>query len=207
MKLRHLLLFLLGVLAPVISVAEYWVSVASFKNRDSAESALVSAQAQSEQPFSVYGARTDKGFFFRVIAGPYLSRGEAKAAQRAMASKGLSGGWIWGTGANGTDPKPSNVEGALDSRGTQNRVDYGVVDFSVSEDDWANEFDFDEPLDFGPQDPLLPEDSKPSQEPLPQIQQTVPEGYQLNKLRREARAPPMLQHMHLIAALSQLTLS
>ena len=203
MKPQNFFLFLLGVFAPVIAVAEYWISVASFKNRDSAESALVSAQAQSEQPFSVYGARTDKGYFFRVIAGPYLSRGEAKAAQRAMTSKGLSGGWIWGAGATGTDPKPSNVEGSLDLRGTQNRGDPGEVDYSVSEDDWANEFDFDEPLDFGPQDPLLPEGSTPSQEPLPQIQQTVPEGYQLNKLRREARAPPTLQHMHLVVALSQ----
>ena len=202
MKLRHLFLFLLGVSAPVISVAEYWVSVASFKNRDSAESALVSAQAQSEQPFSVFGARTDKGYFFRVIAGPYLSRSEAKTAQRVMASEGLSGGWIWGVGATGTDPKPSNVEGGRDLRGTQNRGDSGEVDFSVSEDDWSNEFDFDESLDFGPQDPLLPK-AKSSQELLPQIQQTVPEGYQLNKLRREARAPPNLQHMYLAVALSQ----
>ena len=31
----------------------------------------------------------------------------------------------------------------------------------------------------------------------------MPEGYQLNKLRREARAPPKLQHMYLVVALSQ----
>ena len=80
MKIQNVFLFLLGVLAPVVAVAEYWISVASFKSRDSAESALVDAQALSKQPFSVYGVRTDKGYFFRVIAGPYLTQGEAKAA-------------------------------------------------------------------------------------------------------------------------------
>ena len=166
---RHLFLFLLGVSAPVISVAG--IGFLSLASKIAFESALVSAQAQSEQPFSVFGARTDKGYFFRVIAGPYLSRSEAKTAQRVMASEGLSGGWIWGVGATGTDPKPSNVEGGRDLRGTQNRGDSGEVDFSVSEDDWSNEFDFDESLDFGPQDPLL---LKAASQPKPsQIQQTV----------------------------------
>ena len=56
MKFQSFLLLLFGVFAPVIAAAEYWISVASFKNRDSAESALVNAQVKSEQAFAVYGA-------------------------------------------------------------------------------------------------------------------------------------------------------
>lgn len=99
MKFQSLLLFLFGVFAPVIAAAEYWISVASFKNRDSAELALVNAQVKSEQAFAVYGARTDKGFFFRVMAGPYLTISEAKRAQQTLASNGLNAGWIWSDGS------------------------------------------------------------------------------------------------------------
>ena len=88
MKFQSLLLILFGVFAPVIAAAEYWISVASFKNRDSAELALVNAQVKSEQAFAVYGARTDKGFFFRVMAGPYLTISEAKRAQQTLSSNG-----------------------------------------------------------------------------------------------------------------------
>lgn len=203
MKIQNVFLFLLGVFAPVVAVAEYWISVASFKSRDSAESALVDAQALSKQPFSVYGVRTDKGYFFRVIAGPYLTQGEAKAAQQTLTSRGLNGGWIWGSGATETMPKASNAPGAFDLRGTRAFDDSMSVDADAYDDDWQDEFGFDEALDFGPQDPLLPEGSKPSQDPLPEIQETAPEGYQLNKLRREARAPPSVQHMYLAVALSQ----
>ena len=90
MKFQSFLLFLFGVFAPVIAAAEYWISVASFKNRDSAESALVNAQVKSEQAFAVYGARTDKGYFFRVMAGPYPTIREAKRAQQTLSSNGLN---------------------------------------------------------------------------------------------------------------------
>ena len=167
MKLQNVFLFLLGVFAPVIAVAEYWISVASFKNRDSAESALVDAQALSKQPFSVYGVRTDKGYFFRVIAGPYLTQGEAKAVQQTMSSRGLNGGWIWGGGAPETTPKSSNSQGAFDSRETRAFEDSTSVDADAYDDDWQDGFDFDEALDFGPQDPLPPESSQPNQDALP----------------------------------------
>ena len=91
MKFQSFLLFLFGVFAPVIAAAEYWISVASFKNRDSAESALVNAQVKSEQAFAVYGARTDMGYFFRVMAGPYPTFREAKRAQQTLSSNGLNG--------------------------------------------------------------------------------------------------------------------
>ena len=104
MKFQSFLLFLFGVFAPVIAAAEYWISVASFKNRDSAESALVNAQVKSEQAFAVYGARTDMGYFFRVMAGPYPTFREAKRAQQTLSSNGLNAGWIWSDGPQSSSP-------------------------------------------------------------------------------------------------------
>ncbi|MBL6814947.1 MAG: SPOR domain-containing protein, partial [Pseudomonadales bacterium] len=110
MKLQNVFLFLLGVFAPAIAVAEYWISVASFKNRDSAESALVNAQKRSDQSFSIYAVHTDQGYFFRVIAGPYLTQDEAKVAQGAMSSSGLNAGWMWGPGALKASPRSLDAE-------------------------------------------------------------------------------------------------
>ena len=210
MKFQSFLLLLFGVFAPVIAAAEYWISVASFKNRDSAESALVNAQVKSEQAFAVYGARTDKGYFFRVMAGPYPTIREAKRAQQSLSSNGLNAGWIWGDGPQSSSPGVSNLNEA--SSLSEAQLPGGLSGFETSSsdsewdrdwnDEWDDEFDFDENLDFGTEDTLTPENSAPIQKALPQIQETAPEGYQLNKLRREARAPP-LEHLNLAVSLNQ----
>ena len=56
MKLSRLIFFLLSAFAPVVAMAEYWVSIASFKNRDGAEAALVNAQRQFDESLKVQGA-------------------------------------------------------------------------------------------------------------------------------------------------------
>ena len=210
MKFQSCLLFLFGVSAPAFAAAEYWISVASFKNRDSAESALVNAQVKSELAFTVYGARTDKGFFFRVMAGPYLTLREAKRAQQTLSSSGLSAGWIWSDGSQSLSLDVTNLNETSSLVEAQSPGGSSGFETSSSNtewdrdwsDEWDDEFDFDENLDFGTEGTLTPENSAPSQKALPQIQETAPEGYQLNKLRREARAPP-LEHLNLVVSLNQ----
>jgi cell division septation protein DedD len=85
MKSSRLLFLLVSIFLPLLAKADYWISVASFKNRDSAETALVNAQSLSAQQFGVLGSATDKGYFFRVVAGPYSSSSAAKDAQVELA--------------------------------------------------------------------------------------------------------------------------
>ena len=146
MKFQSFLVFLLGVFAPVIAAAEYWISVASFKNRDSAESALIKTQARSEQAFAIYGARTDKGYFFRVMAGPYLTQREAKRAQKTLSAHGLNAGWIWSDGPQALKQRASNLDEASSSRESLLSGDLSGYEASSSgktewERDWYDEWD------------------------------------------------------------------
>ena len=210
MKFQSFLVFLLGVFAPVIAAAEYWISVASFKNRDSAESALIKTQARSEQAFAIYGARTDKGYFFRVMAGPYLTQREAKRAQKTLSANGLNAGWIWSDGPQALKQRASNLDEASSSRESLLSGDLSGYEASSSGsewdrdwyDEWDDELEFDENIDLGTEDTLAPENNAPIQKSIPQIPETAPEGYQLNKLRREARAPPF-EHLNLAVSLNQ----
>ena len=95
MKLSRLIFFLLSAFAPVVAMAEYWVSIASFKNRDGAEAALVNAQRQFDESLKVQGAATEKGYFFRIVAGPYATQSQADDAQDLLGLAGLNRGWVW----------------------------------------------------------------------------------------------------------------
>ena len=86
MKFSGLILFLLSAFAPVVAMAEYWVSIASFKNRDSAESALVNAQKQIEESLKVLGASTEKGYFLGLLQGPMVLK--TKRGVRSLC-------WAW----------------------------------------------------------------------------------------------------------------
>ena len=191
MKFSGLILSLLSAFAPVVAMAEYWVSIASFKNRDSAESALVNAQKQIEESLKVLGAPTDKGYFFRVVAGPYETQNQAKGAQSLLGMAGLNQGWIWqAQGARET---------ARAAQGVNDIPEFESLEFDA---DWGTDLNYQQDLDFGPEDSQLPEAVEPAQKSLPEIPDTAPKGYQLNKLQREARAPP-LEPINFVFSLSQ----
>ena len=197
MKSPRLLFLLVSIFLPLLAKADYWISVASFKNRDSAETALVNAQSLSAQQFGVLGSATDKGYFFRVVAGPYSSSSAAKDAQAELALAGVNQGWILTTGA-GDETKWNGS--SLDGAGLGNGA--SSLPSADSLDDWDAGLDFIDDLDLDPNDPLVPAGQTPAQEPLPEIQETAPTGYKLNKLRRDARAPPLLP-LNLVFTLSQ----
>ena len=104
---------------------------------------------------------------------------------------GLNRGWVWrGKGV-----------GAV-ARGTQDFN--GSTDFERLEldRDWETGPVYEDDFDFTPEDSFLPEAIEPAQDPLPEIPETAPKGYQLNKLHREARAPP-LEPLNFLFSLSQ----
>lgn len=188
MKLQALLLGLLGAFAPSVAFPEYWISIGSFKNRDSAETALIDAQRQSVQTFGVLGSPTDEGYFFRVVAGPYSSQNQANSARIKLAEDGLKQGWILQSEASISVQAGGGNRDADDSADASELSGLDSLGF---DDDWDSEYGFDEELDLGPEDFLVPESVTPEQKSLPEVPDTAPDGYQLNKLRREARAPPL----------------
>ena len=191
MKLSRLIFFLLSAFAPVVAMAEYWVSIASFKNRDGAEAALVNAQRQFDESLKVQGAGTEKGYFFRIVAGPYATQSQAEDAQDLLGLAGLNRGWVWQDQGAGVAAEGSR---AFD----------GPIDFERLEldRDWREDPILEEGFDFSPEDSLLPQNIEPARDPLPEVPDTAPKGYQLNKLQREARAPP-LEPLNFLFSLSQ----
>ena len=188
MKFSGLILLLLSAFAPIVAMAEYWVSIASFKNRDGAEAALVNAQRKIEESLKVLGAATEKGYFFRIVAGPFETQNQAKDAQDLLGLVGLNQGWVWrGKGV-----------GAV-ARGTQDFN--GSTDFERLEldRDWETGPVYEDDFDFTPEDSFLPEAIEPAQDPLPEIPKPHLRGISSSK---EARAPP-LEPLNFLFSLSQ----
>lgn len=84
--------------------AKYWISIASFKNRDSADLTRVNAQQLTNEQFFVLGKSTSKGYFFRVTTGPFSTHLLAAAAQQEFVAAGLNASWIWWS-TNGANVK------------------------------------------------------------------------------------------------------
>ena len=76
-------------------MADHWISVGSFKNRDMAEKGLLQAQAKTSEPLSVVASSSNAGINYRVSAGPYATRADAKRVLPLLSGAGLSGAWIW----------------------------------------------------------------------------------------------------------------
>jgi hypothetical protein len=197
MKFHSFLLFAFTVFAPVVVFAEYWVSIASFKNRDGAEAAMIAASRQSAEDFAVHGASTSKGYFFRVAAGPYQTQQQAQEARSLLAVAGLNAGWVWQSSANSgvISSDPTRAEFSVEEE-----IDTGLYDALPS---WESDFESDAGQDDdGSEEGLETRLIDPQYEPLPNTPDTAPPGYQLNKLRRDARAPP-LRPTNFLFALSQ----
>ena len=82
---------------PVNSYAQtqYWVSVGSYENPESAERGLRNAEGKLAAAFAVVGVETGKGFYYRVASGPYASRASAQDQVGNAHALGFDGAWIW----------------------------------------------------------------------------------------------------------------
>lgn len=198
MKFQSFFLLACTAFAPLLAFAEFWVSIASFKNRDSAEVAMIAANRQSAEDFKVHGTSTAKGYFFRVAAGPYQTQQQAKEARSLLDATGLSAGWIWQSSA------------ASPGISADNGIRYSGVgegaSFESSETlpNWEEGYQSDTNIDYDydSDDGIEAELIDPRYNSVPDSPETAPAGYQLNKLRRDARAPP-LRSSDLLFALSQ----
>lgn len=195
MKFHSFFLFACALFAPVVAFAEFWVSIASFKNRDGAEAAMIAANRQSVEDFKIHGASTAQGYFFRVAAGPYPTQRQAQDARSLLESTGIVAGWIWQSSTaspgqaldNETRYLGMGEEAGLESSETLPgwEENYG------SDAEFEYDYDSDEGLETELVDPRY--------KTVPDSPDTAPAGYQLNKLRRDARAPPLRPSSFLFA--------
>ena len=160
--------------------AEYWVAVGSYRDLDAAESARSQASDLLPETFSVTQAILDSGLWYRVLAGPYLTREIADHMLDEAGRNGFENAWILS-------------------------LDPGTVSRSFSSDfDYTQEFDAlspDLPVDpsayqFEPAQQRVPSSEptdipgfnapvRPDKGVQHKLIDKAPEGYELHKLNRD----------------------
>lgn len=184
------LVALLCVLNAQVTHAEqqYWVTVGSFRSADTAEMVRKQASTQLAESFSVIGAQTENGYFYRVAAGPYplqMARNSAAAAK----SGDYAAAWIWaedaGTSTANMDLGDDNSGDYSSEYSSEYSTEYGT--------DYRSALDLDLP-DYGADagspfdyDASIPAEAEliEKREATPQMVEEAPPGYKLNKLNRE----------------------
>jgi hypothetical protein len=83
--------------SPVQAADEYWVTVGSYRSIESAEAARSKAGAQLPESFSLAEVQLDSGLWYRVIAGPYLTREIAFHIRDEAFRSGFGSAWVLAT--------------------------------------------------------------------------------------------------------------
>ena len=86
------------------ALADHWIAVGSFKDRDTAEKGLLQARAKTPEMLSVVASESASGINYRVSAGPYATVAEARQVLPSLREAGLSGAWIWQLERFANDP-------------------------------------------------------------------------------------------------------
>ncbi|MYE82839.1 MAG: SPOR domain-containing protein [Gammaproteobacteria bacterium] len=94
--MRFLLATLALMLAPmtVAQQGDVWVSLASFRSADSAESARAAASQRLPDTVGVVQAETPAGVLYRVVAGPFGTRNAALARLPDIQASGFVDAWL-----------------------------------------------------------------------------------------------------------------
>ena len=87
-------LFLL-VAGNVFAESAYWVSVVSSKDLGVAERLQHEAEAKLPHPFSLQPTDTSKGFYYRVVTGPFVTQAEAQGLVDEANQQGYKGAWLF----------------------------------------------------------------------------------------------------------------
>ncbi|MCZ6889695.1 MAG: SPOR domain-containing protein [Gammaproteobacteria bacterium] len=160
-------------LCSIANAADYWVSVGSFVDSASAERVRDEANRAGSIRFGVTGTETGKGYYYRVVAGPYATYDEATRESSIAAASGFENAWIF------TQPF-----GAFS--GSSFQSDYVLPDYnfdslpSLQDDYQLPDYDLGLPSVVPSREPgsIV----KPTEEPV----MVAPPGYQLNRLKRDA---------------------
>lgn len=165
------LLFLVVYAQPAL--ADHWIAVGSFNNRDTAEKGLLQTRAKTSEALTVVASPSASGINYRVSAGPYATLGEAKRALPRLQGAGLSGAWIWKLERFASDA--SEVRQAP----TQTRLSSAFAEI-----DDLDFVDLDQVALMREARALESRGSGSAQSDVQDAPQQAPPGYQLNRLRR-----------------------
>ncbi len=171
--LTALLLFLSS--ASLAAESQFWISVGSFKTELKAAKTAQAYEEKYPEKFSVVGSDTNRGFFYRVALGPYASKEMARESQNRIRGLGFSAVWIFLE-----DP-------ATLSSNSVPRNDFSD-DLYKELENYKNKYDLDLDLSMPLEGPSTDRTTNESPEKLDAVPTEPPEGYQLNKLRRDAQA-------------------
>jgi len=175
------LLLLLAVDAS--AATEYWVSVASTKDLEDAERLQLKAGQALPEAFNLQPANTAKGFFYRVVTGPFLSIDSAKRVIADAVKAGFDQAWVVAVDTDSMESMP------LTSPESYPEMTTPEPDMRTSYPDMRTSYP-DMPEDSLESDDLdksypPPEEPPPAQQRPPhKLVETAPPGYQLNKLTR-----------------------
>ena len=171
----------------------YWATVGSYKSAESAEQAMRKAQDNLAEQFSVVSAATDKGYFYRVVSGPYLTHTLADDKVRMARGSGYTTAWVWVDGANSTVttaisnfPDYSSSGSAYDTSST---YDSTISTYDASTYDSSLTDSYSDDLYSSDEFTVEPREIEES-EPVPELVDEAPANFNLNKMIRDARISP-----------------
>ena len=78
----------------VQAAGEYWVAVGSYRGIETAEAARTDAAMRLSESFAIAETTLDSGFWYRVIAGPYLSIEIAEHVREEAVRSGFETAWV-----------------------------------------------------------------------------------------------------------------
>ena len=178
----------LGLLALLFAGAsqaavEYWIAVASYRDLDDAESARSRASEMLPESFSVSQVELDSGLWFRVLAGPYLTRDIADHILSEATRNGFDRAWMLSaeaavvSGADYTLSDPSLAhEYRVEDYGADlpplEPIDTDSERYSVPASEPANIPGFNAPV-------------RPDRSEEHKLIDEAPDGYQLHELSRD----------------------
>ncbi|MDC0237822.1 DUF5916 domain-containing protein [Gammaproteobacteria bacterium] len=155
------------------SLADLWVNISSFSSNARAEKARVDATDALKTDLLVKGAETKRGYFFRVVAGPYRTRDDAAGLLERARALGFKGLWV----IEDSMPASSFNEAPAGVNAQSSVVTERVPTVSVRRLPTAREVAVPASTEEGA-----------NKKVAPGRQEKPPSNYKLHKLRRDARA-------------------
>lgn len=175
-----------GVAGRAWAESEFWVAVGSFQALESAERARDSAAQQLAGSFVITPADTPSGYFFRVLAGPYLSRGTAQEVLERAQQEGFADAWLLAQQAGTSTYSSSTSYPSSTSSGDLDATLDATFDQNAAGSGRAGSAD----SPMSTRSPRGGSEAQPDREPPPTLIEEAPDSFRLNKLRRDAQARP-----------------
>jgi len=166
---------------------QFWVAVGSYRDLGYAEEARDKANAALNETFTVSSIYIDADRWYRVLTGPYVSRGVAELTLVEAQQAGFDSTWMLAA---------DTVDGGVDDQGGY--ADYDRYGDSGAYDDYGDYSDYEEygglpeyessypPLESEPPPSVAtPQDETRRAVKIPsELVDEAPAGYGLHKLRR-----------------------